>query len=160
MRYSLSLLFMMALATCFSNCAKNSINALEKDNNSPATITDSTLKGNWELRTLLGGWGAVHQYASGNGNSIRFMAGSYETLTPDGTRKTGKYQLISRGADRYTELRFDTLDNFLRPPVYGLSSLHAVMPVYITLSNNRLRFILGDGLAVDGTETLYERKMN
>lgn len=157
MRYRLPLSLILLVVICCCSCTKRDIATPEEDDEKPVCITDSTLVGTWELRSFDAGWCSEQQYTSGNGNSVRFTLNGYETLTPDGTIKKGSYRLIRTNPNDYAQIQFDTLANFLRPPVYSLNDLPAGMPLYITVSKGQLRFVFGDGLAADGVETVYEK---
>ena len=106
---------------------------------------DLRLVGEWEIRSSVGGLSPSTQFPEGNGRILKFSETGYQRLENGQVIKSGTYEIIEEKfwAGNY-RIVFDG-------DLTGLTQ-------YIRISKDQLTIYSGAPIALDGLETVYERK--
>jgi hypothetical protein len=136
------LLFLICCVCLFAGCKKGT-NAIS-----------SSIQGLWELRHASGMF--TTNYAPGNGNTIKFTDGRYETTTNGQPTKSGSYQVVqdlSVGAETCLVIGSGQYTNRI---IYDNDLISR--KVFVEISNNKLSFLSGCFAYDAGSFVEYERQ--
>jgi hypothetical protein len=144
MKHTILIIFLSSGIFLFDSCKKDTINQ-NADNS-------SSIVGNWELRIDQTGMTPTINYASGNGNILKFTATDYQVYNNGQLVKSGKYAIIKDT----TALAGECLDINLSRIIYDHNRYDSKR---IQLaSNNRLTFLSGCSAFDSGSFKEYERQ--
>ena len=147
MKYFSVSIWLIAITVLSGSCKKD---ASKKD-----TGDTNRIIGSWELRQAQHGMIPTVDYASGNGNIIKFSVSGYEKYTNGNLIKSGQYDLI---VDNSVETEVGLVissGQFTRRIIFDRDL--TAPKTFIEVANNKMTFLSGFFPLDGGSYVLYEK---